>query len=155
MRRSATLPELLSPAGSYEALLAAIEAGADAVYLGGKVFNARAYAANFDEATLSRAIQYAHLNGVKVYVTLNTLLFDRELTAFLEYAETVYKLGADAVIVADLGAISALRRANSMWPPSGEILTAPAMWWKQCWNPIPIRESLCGGCGVPSRACSL
>ena len=111
MRRSATLPELLSPAGSYEALLAAIEAGADAVYLGGKVFNARAYAANFDEATLSRAIQYAHLNGVKVYVTLNTLLFDRELTAFLEYAETVYKLGADAVIVADLGAISALRRA--------------------------------------------
>lgn len=109
MRRSAILPELLSPAGSYEALLAAIDAGADAVYLGGKGFNARAYAANFDEETLSRAIKYAHLNGVKVYVTLNTLLFDRELSAFLEYARTVYRLGADAVIVADLGAISLLR----------------------------------------------
>ena len=111
MHRRTPLPELLAPAGSYDALLAAVEAGADAVYLGVKDFNARAYATNFDEETLFRAIKYAHLHKVTVYVTLNTLLFDRELPLFLETAKKVYELGADAVIVADLGAISLLRKA--------------------------------------------
>ena len=87
MKRKTALPELLSPAGSYEALLAAVDAGADAVYLGGKCFNARAYAHNFDDETLARAVAYAHLRGVKVYVTLNTLIYDRELPAVLEYAK--------------------------------------------------------------------
>lgn len=110
MQRKTLLPELLAPAGSYEALLAAIEAGADAVYLGGKCFNARAYATNFDEEALSRAVQYAHLHNVKIYVTLNTLLYDKELSSFLDYAGFLYKTGVDAVIVADLGAISLLRK---------------------------------------------
>ncbi len=110
MQRTNTLPELLAPAGSYEALLGAIEAGADAVYLGGKSFNARAYAKNLDDEDVKRAITYAHLHNVKVYVTLNTLLFDKELSSFLEYAKYLYEIGADAVIVADMGAISLLRR---------------------------------------------
>ena len=109
MKRKTALPELLSPAGSYEALLAAVDAGADAVYLGGKCFNARAYAHNFDDETLARAVAYAHLHGVKVYVTLNTLIYDRELPALLEYAKKLYETGVDALIVADLGVISLLR----------------------------------------------
>ena len=78
MRRKALLPELLSPAGSFEALVAAVEAGADAVYFGGGAFHARAMAKNFDREEIKRAILYLHLHGVKAYITLNTLIFDRE-----------------------------------------------------------------------------
>ncbi len=109
MRRSTALPELLAPAGGVEALYAAVSAGADAVYLGGR-FNARAFAKNFDDEALSSAISYAHLHGVKVYVTLNTLIYDRELPALLSYATLVRNAGADAVIVADLGVMALLRR---------------------------------------------
>ena len=109
MRRSADLPELLAPAGSYEALIAAVNAGADAVYLGGMRHNARAYAHNFDDETLSRATLYAHLHGVRVYVTLNTLLTDRELGEAIDDAVRYIALGADALIVADLGLIACLR----------------------------------------------
>ncbi len=109
MKRKTALPELLAPAGSYEALLAAVSAGADAVYLGGKSFNARAYAHNFDAQTLRRAVEYSHIHGVKVYVTLNTLILDRELSSVLEYATELYNIGVDALIVADLGVISMLK----------------------------------------------
>lgn len=109
MRRKDTLPELLAPAGSYEALLAAVEAGADAVYLGGKNFGARAYATNFDNETLQKAITYAHIHGVKVYVTVNTLLYDRELSDALAFCRELYAMGADALIVADLGLVRLLR----------------------------------------------
>ncbi len=109
MKRSTALPELLAPAGGVEALYAAVSAGADTVYLGGR-FNARAFAKNFDDEALSSAVSYAHLHGVKVYVTLNTLVYDKELSELLAYAKTVRDTGADAVIVADLGVMKLLRQ---------------------------------------------
>ncbi len=102
-------PELLAPAGSPDALRAAVCAGADAVYLGGGGFNARAYATNFSPAAMEEAIAYCHLFGVRVYITLNTLLYDKEKEAFLDFARQIARMGADAAIVADLGAISLLR----------------------------------------------
>ncbi len=109
MRGPHPLPELLAPAGSPEALSAAISAGADAVYLGGR-HSARAFARNFDEGELGEAITYAHLCGRRVYLALNTLLFDRELGDTLAYADRVAALGVDALIVCDTGLASLLRR---------------------------------------------
>ncbi|MCQ2385744.1 MAG: U32 family peptidase, partial [Clostridia bacterium] len=108
MRRRNDLPELLSPAGGEEALYAAVEGGADAVYLGVTGFNARASAQNFSFPQLEKAVPYCHIRGVKVYVTMNTLLFDREFEAFTETAQTAASLGADGFIVADLGAAKRL-----------------------------------------------
>ncbi len=105
------LPELLAPAGSPEALAAAIAAGADAVYLSGKRFGARKFAANFDETSLAEAIDYAHLAGVKVYVTVNTLIRENELDDMAEYLLRLYEMGADAVLLQDLGAALLARRA--------------------------------------------
>ncbi len=110
MKRSDALPELLAPAGSRAAFDAAVSAGADAVYLGGPGFNARAYAANFDWASLRSATADAHAAGVRVYLTLNTLVFDRELRDYLLAAETAADAGADALIVADIGGASAIGR---------------------------------------------
>jgi putative protease len=90
------LPELLAPAGSRDALVAAIAAGADAVYLSGKRFGARKYAANFDQEELQRAVDYAHIRGVRVYVTVNTLVRDRELDDVGRYLIWLYEIGADA-----------------------------------------------------------
>ncbi len=109
MRRKTKLPELLAPAGSIEALYAAVAAGADAVYLGGKAFGARAFAKNFDEEALSRAVAYCHLHGVRLYVTVNTLVYERELPAWLDFCRSLYAMGVDALIVTDLGGISLLR----------------------------------------------
>lgn len=95
--------ELLAPAGSYDAFLAAVENGADAVYLGGKAFNARANASNFKIDELKDIVKYAHLRNVKIYVTLNTLLNDNELPEALDFAYDLYNIGIDAVIVQDLG----------------------------------------------------
>ena len=96
--------ELLAPAGSYEALEAAFEAGADAVYLGGQKFGARAYADNLDQEQLIRAIDLAHLKGKQLYLTINTLLKNRELEKELyEYLAPLYEAGLDAVIVQDPG----------------------------------------------------
>ena len=103
--------ELLSPAGSPEALRAAVCAGADAVYLGFGQFNARRGARNFTQAELSSAVSYCHLRGVKVYLTLNTLCSDRELPAAVDCAVQASKLGADAALVQDLGLVRALRQA--------------------------------------------
>ena len=110
MQGKRILPELLAPAGSREALYAAVEAGADAVYLGGVSFNARKGAVNFDTEAMADAIAYCRLHGVRSYVTLNTLLYDREIPEFLDYAASLHKMGADAVIVADRGAIDLLHR---------------------------------------------
>lgn len=104
------MAELLSPAGSPEALRAAVENGANAVYLGGTLFNARQYASNFDDVQLQEALDYAHLRDVKVYLTLNTLLKQSELSAALEYANKAYAMGIDAVITQDLGFASLLRQ---------------------------------------------
>ncbi|MBO7310835.1 MAG: U32 family peptidase [Clostridia bacterium] len=106
IRRAERLPELLSPAGSPLALEAAIDGGADAVYLGGRAFNARINAKNFTDEELKRGIELAHSYGVKIYLAANTLVYDRELDGFLRSAEYAYKCGAEALIVADLGAAS-------------------------------------------------
>lgn len=104
------LPELLAPAGSREAFEAAIEGGADAIYCGGLGFNARKNAQNFGTEELRDAISLAHTYGVKVYVTQNTLVYDRELDAYLSAAASALEAGADALIVADMGGAMALRR---------------------------------------------
>ncbi|MGN0153789.1 MAG: U32 family peptidase [Lachnospiraceae bacterium] len=98
-------PEILAPAGSMEALKAAVHAGADAVYLGGNRFGARAYAGNFDEAALLEAIEYSHLYGVKVYLTINTLFRNEEINVLYDYLAPFYEAGLDAVIVQDLGVL--------------------------------------------------
>ena len=110
MKRKNALPELLSPAGDFDCLLAAVEGGADAVYIGGKSFGARAYAKNFDIDKLRLAVVYCHLHGVRLYVTVNTLVFDREMRELSDYAATLWEIGVDALIVSDLGAIREIRR---------------------------------------------
>lgn len=100
---SKTKTEVLSPVGSEETLIAAVRAGADAVYLGLCDFNARRNADNFTDEQLADAVKYCHIRGVKVYLTLNTLLSDDELTAAFYAARTAYRAGVDAVIVQDLG----------------------------------------------------
>ena len=103
--------ELLAPAGSYEALTAALAAGADAFYLGGAAFGARAYAKNLTEEEILRAIDFVHLHGKKLYLTVNTLFKEEELEEQLyEYLLPYYRQGLDAVIVQDLGALRAIRR---------------------------------------------
>ena len=103
--------ELLSPAGSMDSLTAAVQNGADAVYMGYGDFNARRNAKNFTEEDFASAISYCHLRGVKVYLTLNTLLTDRELPAAAGLARRASELGADAVLVQDLGVLRAVRQA--------------------------------------------
>lgn len=102
--------ELLAPAGSYESMAAAINAGADAVYLGGKLFGARAYADNLDTEELKRAIDYVHIHKKKLYLTVNTLIKEKEIEENLfSYLSPLYKQGLDAVIVQDLGALSFIK----------------------------------------------
>ena len=103
------LPELLSPAGSFEALRAAIDGGADAVYMGGASFNARINAKNFTQEDMREAISLAHAYGVKLYQTVNTMIFDRERDELLRAAEISAKDGIDAFIVSDLGVAALLR----------------------------------------------
>lgn len=102
--------EVLAPVGSYEALIFAIRSGADAVYLGTKAFNARRNADNFDENTLVDAVKYAHARGVKVYVTLNTVIVDSELEAAVKTVKAVAKAGADAVIIQDLAMLDIVKK---------------------------------------------
>ena len=101
--------EVLAPCGSYDILVAAVHAGADACYIGGNRFGARAYAENFDEPTTIRAISYAHLHGVKLYLTVNTLFKQDEITQLYDYLKPYYEAGLDAVIVQDLGVFSYIR----------------------------------------------
>ena len=102
--------ELLAPAGSMEAVAAAVQNGADAVYLGYGDFNARRNAKNFSEEEFAAAVSYCHIRGAKVYLTLNTLLTDRELPRAAEAAARASAIGADAVLVQDLGVVRMLRQ---------------------------------------------
>ena len=102
--------EVLAPAGSYESMQAAISAGADAVYIGGSRFGARAYADNLTEERMLEAIDYAHLRGVSLYMTVNTLVKEREMDALIPYLEPYYRQGLDAVIVQDPGVARQVRR---------------------------------------------
>lgn len=115
--------ELLAPAGSLEILKGVIESGADAVYVGGSMFGARAYANNFTEEELLEAIDFAHLRGVKVYLTVNTLIKNSEFSKLYGYLLPYYKRGLDAVIVQDLGVVKAIHE----YFPSMEIHTSTQM----------------------------
>ena len=102
--------EILAPAGGEAQLRAAVTCGADAVYLGLRGFNARAGAENFEESTLAQTVGWCHARGVRVYVTLNTLITDRELPRWLQSLDAVAAAGADGVIVQDLGLAGVIRR---------------------------------------------
>ena len=102
--------ELLAPAGNMEALVAAIQAGCDAVYIGGPSFGARAFSKNFTKDEIIKAINYAHLYGVKVYITVNTLIYENEVNDFLEYIEFIHKNNVDAVLIQDLGMFDLVRK---------------------------------------------
>lgn len=115
--------ELLAPAGSLEILKGVIESGADAVYVGGSMFGARAYANNFTEEELLEAIDFAHLRGVKVYLTVNTLIKNSEFSKLYDYLLPYYKRGLDAVIVQDIGVVKAIHE----YFPSMEIHTSTQM----------------------------
>ena len=110
MKRKNNLPELLAPAGDIQCLYAAVKGGADAVYVGGRSFGARAFAKNFDIEELSCAVRYCHLHGVKLYVTVNTLVYDREMRELSDYVAELWRIGVDAVITADLGVIREIKR---------------------------------------------
>lgn len=102
--------ELLAPAGDFETLKQAVHHGADAVYLGGKKFGARKFASNFDDEEMKEAISYCHLYGVKIYVTVNTMIYEEELESVIDYVSFLYHNKVDAIIVQDLGLISVLRK---------------------------------------------
>lgn len=102
--------ELLAPAGSWEALEAAVNAGADAVYMGGRAFGARAYASNFDKEEMAKAVYFAHMHRVRLYVTVNTLVDDSELGELADYLLFLNNVGVDGIIVQDLGVIRLARR---------------------------------------------
>lgn len=104
------MKELLSPAGNMECLKAAIKNGADAVYLGGKSFGARKYANNFTNEELKEAVDYAHLYGVKVYVTVNIIVYQDEVEELINYVKYLYNIGVDALIMQDIGMISLIRK---------------------------------------------
>ena len=102
--------ELLAPAGNMESLISAIMAGCDAVYISGKKYGARAFANNFSFEEIVEAIKLAHLYDVKVYVTVNTLIYESEMDDFLKYIEFLYRNNVDAVIMQDLGAMDLVRQ---------------------------------------------
>ena len=126
-------PELLSPVGGKPHLIAAVSNGADAVYMGGMAFNARIFADNFSDEELPEAISYAHAHGVKVYMTINTLISDNELARAFEYCNYIYGAGADGVIIQDLGLARLLRK----YLPDLPLHLYP-------WKALPVRNS--AGC---------
>lgn len=104
------LTELLAPAGSYDILVVAINAGADAVYIAGHRFGARAFAQNFTSEEIEKAVKYAHLNGSTIHVTVNTLFNTAEILDVLKYVQFLYRVGVDAVIVQDIGLVYLLNK---------------------------------------------
>ena len=104
-------PEILAPAGTPAALLAAIRAGADAIYLGGSLFSARAFAGNFNQEELLKAIEDCHLFDVKLYMTVNTLMKEKEMSGLVSYMKPFYQAGLDGVIVQDVGCAKVLQEA--------------------------------------------
>lgn len=110
MDKNIKKPELLAPVGGKPHLIAAVNNGADAVYMGGMAFNARIFADNFSDEELPDAIRYAHMRGVKVYMTLNTLVRDDELVRAFEYANYIYGIGVDGLIVQDIGLARMIRK---------------------------------------------
>ena len=116
IRKEKYIPELLAPAGSPEAFRAAVAAGADAIYLSGKRFGARKSAPNFTDAEIEEAVSYAHRWNISVYVTINTLIHDRELVGVAEYLIWLYSIGVDAVLVQDSGVVALARDIVPLLP---------------------------------------
>ena len=112
-------PEILAPAGSMDALKAAVSAGADACYAGGDMFSARAFAGNFDTTELLEAIDYCHIHNVKLYMAVNTLLKNSEMKKLIPYLEPFYREGVDGIIVQDVGVIRSLSQAYPDLPLHG------------------------------------
>lgn len=110
------MTELLAPAGSWDALVAAVESGADAVYLGGSAFGARAYASNFDEEAMRKAIAFAHARSVRVHVAVNTIVRDEEIPALEQWLRFLYQANADAILVQDLGVAQIVREILPNFP---------------------------------------
>ncbi len=110
MTKMSKKPELLAPAGNKESFMAVLRAGADAVYLAGNKYGARAYADNFSEEELCTCIRYAHIHNKRVYLTVNTLVTDAELDELYDFLSPMYEVGLDGVIVQDLGVISYIRK---------------------------------------------
>ncbi len=102
--------ELLAPAGNMTGLVAAIEAGADAVYIGGYAYSARSYAGNFSNEEIVEAINYAHLYGVKIYVAVNTIIYEDEIETFINYIDFLHTNNVDAIIIQDLGMLDLIRK---------------------------------------------
>ena len=123
--------EILAPAGSEAAFVAAVENGADAIYLGGKAFNARSYADNFEPEDIRRLCRYAHLLGARVFITLNILILPGEIRAALDYARELAMAGVDALIVQDIGLAGALSRMVS---PEVEIHASTQMTLMNSWG---------------------
>ena len=113
MNRS--VPEILAPAGSMESLIAALRAGADAVYIGGKKYSARNSAANFSVSEIAEAAEHCHLYGAKLYLAVNTIISDSETEDFCQYIKETAAAGVDAFIVQDMGAAELIRRCCSSW----------------------------------------
>ena len=103
-------PELLAPAGGKESFFGVLRAGADAVYLAGEHYGARAYAENFSNEELENCIRYAHLYGKKVYITINTLIKNSETDDLISFVKPFYESGVDGVIVQDIGIISIIKK---------------------------------------------
>ncbi|MBQ8434886.1 MAG: U32 family peptidase, partial [Oscillospiraceae bacterium] len=103
------ITEILAPAGSMESLVAAVNCGANAVYIGGKSFSARQNAANFEETELKEAADFCHLRNVKLYLTVNTIILDNQINEFSEFIKMAAKCGIDAFIVQDTGACRIIR----------------------------------------------
>ena len=110
MNKISSKIEVLAPCGSYDILVAAVHAGADACYIGGNSFGARAYAENFDTDTIRKAVRYAHLHGVRVYLTVNTLVKEEEFPDLYAYIKPFYEVGGDALIIQDLGVFDYVRK---------------------------------------------
>lgn len=103
-------PELLAPAGNFDSLIAAVEAGCDAVYLSGKKYGARSFAGNFSNDEIVSAINYCHLYGVRVYVTVNTIIYEDEVSDFIKYIDFIHSNNVDAVIMQDIGMVDLVRK---------------------------------------------
>ena len=140
-------PEPLVPAGGMDSVRAAVLCGADAVSMGAKSFNARRNAENFDLDQFRQAVDYCHLYGVKVYLTLNTLVYDEELSALLEEIHRACQAAVDGVIVQDLGVVRAIQKIAPELP-----LTPPPRWRCTTWRaPAWRRKWGCAGWYWPGR----
>jgi hypothetical protein len=144
--------ELLAPAGNLECLKVAVDNGADAIYLGGQSFSARAYADNFNEDEIIEGIRYAHIRGCKVYVTINTMVYDDEIDSLLEYVDFLYLNEVDALIVADFGLINLFKQRYPMLPIHVSTqMNTHSLWQIKlfCWN--IASHLVCAFCNVGSR----